>query len=84
VGTAALPSGDEVSVSEARRLACSAGVVPAVLGGASVPLDLGRSARLFDRRQRLALTLRDGGCVFPGCDRPPGWCEAHHVNPWST
>jgi hypothetical protein len=83
VGTATLPSGEEVSVGEARRLACGAGIVPAVLDGASVPLDLGRASRLFDKPQRLALTLRDGGCVFPGCDRPPGWAEAHHVTPWS-
>ena len=26
--------------------------------------------------------MRDGGCVFPGCDRPPGWCDAHHSDEW--
>jgi hypothetical protein len=35
--------------------------------------------RLFTEQQRLALTARDKGCTFPGCDRPPGWCQAHHV-----
>ena len=25
---------------------------------------------------------RDGGCTFPGCDRPPGWTQAHHVIHW--
>jgi hypothetical protein len=30
------------------------------------------------------LAKRDGGCAFPGCDRPPSWCEAHHAgDPWA-
>jgi len=83
LGAAALDSGDEISAGEARRLACNAGIIPAVLDGPSRVLDLGTSRRLFDRHQRLALALRDGGCVFPGCDRPPSWTEAHHRVPWS-
>ncbi|MFC3760227.1 DUF222 domain-containing protein, partial [Tenggerimyces flavus] len=39
--------------------------------------------RLFQGKLRRLLELRDGGCAFPGCDRPPGWCHAHHVTPWS-
>jgi hypothetical protein len=75
--------GTVVSPGELRRLACETGLLPMVLGGGSLPLDLGRQNRLFTRAQRIALAHRDGGCAFPGCDRPPGWCEAHHVNPWS-
>ena len=30
----------------------------------------------------LALCLRDRGCTFPGCSRPPGWCDAHHGVHW--
>lgn len=33
-------------------------------------------------RSRLALDIRDGGCVFPGCTRPPGWGDAHHLTHW--
>jgi hypothetical protein len=83
VGAATLSSGDEVTVEEVRRLACGADVLPMVLGRKSAPLDLGRAARLFSPAQKIALAARDGGCVFPGCERPPGWTEAHHVTPWS-
>jgi hypothetical protein len=47
-------------------------------------LAFGRSTRLATRAQRIALAGRDGGCCFPGCTRPPSWCEAHHVIPWSS
>jgi hypothetical protein len=83
VGTAALSTGDDVSAAEARRIACNAGILPIVLGGGSAVLDLGRTARLFDKTQRVALAARDGGCAFPGCDRPPARTEAHHVTPWA-
>jgi len=75
--------GSRVPARDLRRLACDAGIVPMVLGGKSQILDLGRRKRLFSPAQRLALAHRDGGCAFPGCDRPPGWCEAHHLRPWA-
>lgn len=75
--------GTPISAGEARRLACTAGVLPAVLGGASEVLDVGREQRLHTPAQRRALAHRDAGCAFPGCDRPPGWCESHHITSWS-
>ncbi|WP_019145773.1 HNH endonuclease signature motif containing protein [Aeromicrobium massiliense] len=83
LGRAMLSTDTGLSASQARRLACNAGLIPVVLGGDSVPLDLGRSVRLHDRHQRIALAKRDRGCSWKGCDRPPGWCEAHHLRPWS-
>jgi hypothetical protein len=83
VGSAVLDTGARVSVGQWRRLACNAGVVPAVLGGGSVPLDLGRRRRLHTEAQRMAMAVRDGGCTALGCDRPPAWCEAHHEDAWS-
>ena len=84
LGAAALVDGTEVSPGEARRLACGAGIIPAVLGGTSSVLDLGREQRLFSRAQRIALTLRDKRCRAEGCDRPASWCEAHHLTqPWA-
>ncbi len=65
-----------VSVATARRVACTAGLLPAVFGGASLPLDLGREARLFSRYQFLALWERDGGCASCGQTM---FVEAHHI-----
>ncbi len=45
-------------------------------------LDVGRAQRPFTPAQRRALTHRDGGCAWPGCDRPPGWTQAHHILSW--
>ena len=47
------------------------------------PLDIGRSTRIVPQGLRRALILRDGGCAFPGCDRPPLWCDAHHIDHWA-
>jgi hypothetical protein len=83
LGAAGLDTGDRISAGAARRLACRAGLVPAVLGGASQVLDLGRTRRLHSRAQRLALGLEQGGCSAETCDRPAAWTEAHHEVPWS-
>ncbi len=84
VGAGALDDGSLLSPAAARRLACDAGIIPAVLGSPSQVLDLGRQARLVTGPLRRALVLRDKGCAFPGCDRPPRWCDCHHVQHWSN
>ena len=77
-------TGDRISASEVRRLACTGGVLPVVLGGAGEVLDLGRTRRLFSPAQRKALAVRDRRCRAEGCDIPAAWCEAHHAaDPWS-
>jgi len=58
-------------------------LLPPALGGAPTqPLEVGRATRVVSAAQRAALAVRDGGCRFPGCDRPPAWCEAHHLRHW--
>ena len=79
---ATLDTGAEISAAQARRLACEAGVIPAVLGGAGQVLDLGRERRFHTKAQRIALALQQGGCTADGCDWPPGMCHAHHDVPW--
>jgi hypothetical protein len=78
-----LDTGAVISAGAARRLACDATVIPLVLGTAGEPLDLGRAARLIPAGLRRALAARDRGCAMPGCDRPPGWCDAHHLKHWA-
>lgn len=62
---------------------CDSGHVAVTVDGCGNPLDVGREHRLFTPRQRIALAVRDGGCRWPGCDRPASYCEAHHVDHWS-
>lgn len=83
-GAAGLDVGEDISAGEARRLACGAGILPAVLNGPSQPLDLGRRTRLFTESQRAALSLRHETCAADGCLRPFAWCEIHHRQPWAA
>lgn len=77
-------TGERITADQARRLSCTAKILPVVLGGESLPLDLGRARRLFTPAQRKALLLRDRTCRAEGCDIPGTWCEAHHLDPWQT
>ena len=72
-----------LTAGEARRLACNARLLPAVLGGKSELLDLGRARRLHSSAQRIALGLRDKTCRAEGCTIPGAWTEAHHLTPWA-
>ncbi len=83
LGAATLDYGQRISAATARRISCDAKVIPVVLGGDGEPLDVGRTQRTVPLGIRRALVARDRGCSFPGCDRPPGLCEAHHVIHWA-
>jgi len=77
-----LEGGHLISRGALRRIACDANIIPVVLGSAGQPLDIGRSTRIVPQGLRRALILRDGGCAFPSCDRPPSWADAHHIDHW--
>ena len=84
LGSGELGPAEHLSAGEVRRLACTAAIIPAVLGGKSEVLDLGRSSRLFKPAQRKAMVVRDRECRAEGCTIPAAWCEAHHWGrPWS-
>lgn len=82
-GAAELLDGTLLTADQLRRIACDSSVLPAVLGGTGQPLDIGRETRTIPTGLRRALIIRDRGCAFPGCDRPPGWTDAHHVRHWA-
>ncbi|RNL65431.1 HNH endonuclease [Nocardioides marmoriginsengisoli] len=83
IGAAGLDTGDSLSAGNLRRLACNSGILPAILDGPSLPLDLGRTNRLYTETQRVALATRHQTCAAHGCERPYAWCELHHEVPWS-
>jgi hypothetical protein len=79
-GSAHLPGVDEpVSIAAARHIACSGTVRRVVLAENGRIVSIETLDRIFNHYQRLAITLRDGGCVIPGCHVRPQWCEIHHV-----
>jgi hypothetical protein len=71
-----------VSIQTVERIACTSGTVPIIFDQQGQAIDVGREQRLFTRRQKVALAARDGGCRWPGCERPPLWTEAHHIEHW--
>ena len=81
-GHGLLPTRDTLSAAAARRLACDAEIIPAVLGTQSQILDVGRTSRLVTPAIWTALVLRDQHCAFPGCSRLPIACDAHHITHW--
>jgi hypothetical protein len=82
-GRSELQDWGPVTPETARRLACDAKVSRVITDGASRPLDVGRSTKVVPPAIRRAVTVRDRGCRFPGCGRPPSWCDAHHVRHWA-
>lgn len=72
-----------ITPDTARRLACDADIIPAVLGSDGTVLDLGRAQRSWSAAQRRAARLRDGGCVFPRCQAALDTCDLHHLRHWA-
>ncbi|WP_227497194.1 HNH endonuclease signature motif containing protein [Planctomonas psychrotolerans] len=70
-----------ISMRTVRQMVCTGGIQKIVLTSEGRIVRLGSPERCFTPQQRRAISLRDGGCVIPGCTIPAGWCEIHHVTP---
>ncbi|WP_086667299.1 HNH endonuclease signature motif containing protein [Lentzea kentuckyensis] len=83
VGQGMLDNHERVPAEQVRQLACDAGIIPVTLGTQSQPMNIGRKTRTFTAGIRRMLVIRDRGCAFPGCGRPPKQCDGHHVKHWA-
>jgi hypothetical protein len=81
-GIAETTDGTQLSSTQLLRIADEAEIWPTIIDRNGVPLALGRTRRIASRGQTMALTARDSGCSFPGCDHPPQWCDRHHILDW--
>jgi hypothetical protein len=72
----------DLPIETIRRIACEAKIIPVVLNGDGVVLDLGRSSRLASRQQRRALESMYKTCAIPDCQVPVAQCQPHHINFW--
>jgi hypothetical protein len=75
---AALP----ISSRTVERLACDASVTRILLNSESMVIDVGRAKRVISGPTRKALNVRDGHCLWPGCERPASWSSGHHLVHW--
>jgi len=76
---AELEYGQPISGATLNRLACDSEITKVLLDDRMIPVAVGHRKRTLTRPERRALNVRDGGCRYPGCHRPPSQCDAHHV-----
>lgn len=81
-GIAETADGTLLSSEQLLRVAGEADIWTAITDARGIPVALGRTRRIASRGQTVALAARDGGCSFPGCTRPPSWCDRHHIIDW--
>ena len=82
-GTCRTALGADLPVETVRRLACEAEILPGVLDGRSVPIDVGRSKRLATVHQRRALEAIHPTCAIPDCEVIFDHCNVHHIDYWA-
>ena len=76
-------SATPIAFSKVEQALCDTGMVGVMFDDDGQLLNIGRELRLFTSKQRLGMAVRDGGCRAPGCEKPPSWCEAHHIDYWA-
>jgi Domain of unknown function (DUF222) len=81
-GRSDIPGWSSSLPSRVQQLLCNSWISRVILGPTGEVLELGRRARFFSPGQQRALLVQFGGCAFECCDRPPEWCEIHHLDPY--
>jgi len=66
----------------ARRLACDTSFRVVKEDEYGNVLDLGRRSRIISSAMSRALSIRDGGCQFPGCCETR-YVDGHHIKHWA-
>ena len=77
-------AGDWLSAATVRAAWCDSEIWSIVRDARSIPINLGRTARLASQGQRKVVIARDRTCVWKGCDAPPGRCKVHHMDEWDA
>jgi len=75
--------GGTIPAETVRRMACDSAITR-ITGLGELEQEITHAARTIPPSTRRALVARDGRCVFPGCDRPPPWCDGHHLVHWAA
>jgi hypothetical protein len=78
-GPGQLANGSPVPARTIEWLSCDSELHRIIMSGRSTVLDYGSAVRTISQALWAALVVRDRHCRHPGCDRPPSWCDAHHV-----
>jgi hypothetical protein len=79
---ATLEDGIPVPATELAVAMCDCAITRLVIDADGVPIDLGRTQRLFSGEQRRAVIARDRECIWPTCHMPARWCDIHHREWW--
>jgi hypothetical protein len=68
-----------ITVTELRRWIRDASVTGVLLDPDEVPVGLTERRPTVRAHLRTALKVRDGGCRWPRCSRPPAFCDGAHT-----